>query len=152
MVLGGSVGPKMAMEGVGLGRGASGGVTDSTGGKGDRGDRGIAAAAGRTVSLEPEELAGDRFCSRVRKKAGKREAGVAAAVVFAAGAGEGGETGLATVSDFRKKAGRREAPLAAGALLVVTILVALSRAEIWASEGSAAEVGWRCFLPGEGKS
>lgn len=148
-MLGGSVGPKMAMEGVGLGRGASGGVTDSTGGKGDRGDRGT--AAGRTVSLEPEELAGDRFCSRVRKKAGKREAGVAATVAFAAGAGEGGETGVATVSDFRKKAGKREAPLAAGALLVVTILVALIRAEIWASEGSAAEVGWRCFLPGEGK-
>lgn len=120
----------MAMEGVGLGRGASGGVIDNAGGAGDR---------GRIVSLEPDELVGDFFCSRLRRNAGKRVAGGATTTA----AGEGGETSAGAASVFRKNAGKREpgVPLVAGALLVVTLLVALSRAEIWASEGKAGESG-----------
>jgi len=117
---------------------------DNVGGAGERGER----MTGRTVSLEPEEPVEDRFCSRVRKNAGKREAG--AAGVMPADCGDAGGS-----SAFRKNAGKREAPLAAGARLVVTLLVAWSRAEIWASDGSAAAAGERgrrlCALPGERK-
>lgn len=124
-MLAGSVGLKIAIDGAGL---RGGGVMDNT---------------GRTVSLELDEPVADRFgfCSRVRKKAGKREVGVVGAAKGDAGAtatAAGGE------SAFRKKAGKREAPPpppATGARFVVMILVALSLAEIWARDGTAPAAG-----------